>query len=245
VTYIEPFTLLFLAILAVGIGGLRHHWRTVSWRVAFCGFVGLVALTWPPAAVILAKPFAGRYVRQLRPSGDAEAIVVLAGAVNDATSERPYSLLGRDTYRRVMHAAWLFHNWKPLPILAAGGTQSRSGVAASVMMRRLLEQEGVPPSKIWTEEQSRSTYENALYSAKLLHDNGIHQIALVVEADSMLRAEMCFRKQGLAVTPAPCLFRDSELGEAELLPGWHGIYRVEILLHEVIGLFWYWLRGRI
>jgi uncharacterized SAM-binding protein YcdF (DUF218 family) len=66
-----------------------------------------------------------------------------------------------------------------------------------------LEQEGVPPSKIWTEEQSRSTYENALYSAKLLHGSGIHRIALVMEADSMLRAELCFRKQGLEVTPAP------------------------------------------
>ena len=202
-------------------------------------------LTWPPAAAILAKPLAGRYVKQLRPAGDAEAIVVLAGAVNDATRERPYSLVGRDTYRRIMHAAWLFHNWNPLPVLASGGPESQGGKAASLIMRRMLEQEGVPSSKIWTEEQSRSTYENALYSAKILHEHGIHQIALVVEADSMLRAEMCFRKQGLGVTPAPCLFRDTEFGTNELLPGWQGIYRQEILLHEGIGLLWYWLRGRI
>jgi uncharacterized SAM-binding protein YcdF (DUF218 family) len=95
------------------------------------------------------------------------------------------------------------------------------------------------------EQQSRSTYENALYSSKLLHEHGIHQIALVVEADSMLRAEMCFRKQGVVVTPAPCLFRDYQFGGAELLPGWQGIYRQETLLHEGAGLFWYWLRGMI
>jgi uncharacterized SAM-binding protein YcdF (DUF218 family) len=110
-------------------------------------------------------------------------------------------------------------------------------------MRRMLEQQGVPADKIWTEEQSRSTYENALYSARLLKEHGIHQIAVVVEADSMPRAEKCFRKQGLAVTPAPCLFRD--IGSGAELPGWQGIYRQEVLLHESVGLLWYWLRGRI
>lgn len=244
-TYSEPFTFFFLLITAVGLFGLRHQRMTASWRVAFCGFLGLVALSWPPAAEILARPLTGRYVGEIRPTGDAEAIVVLAGAVNYPTGLRPYTLVGRDTYRRIMHAAWLFHNWKPLPILATGGPESRSGEAAAVIMRQILEQEGVPSSKIWTEEQSKSTYENALYSAKVLREHGVRRIALVVEADSMLRAEMCFRKQGLGVTPAPCLFRDYQFGGAELLPGWQGIYRQEILLHESIGLLWYWLRGRI
>jgi uncharacterized SAM-binding protein YcdF (DUF218 family) len=245
-TYLQPFTFLFLSLAALGLCGLRHHWRTASWRTAFCGLLGLVALTWPPAAEILAKPLTSRYAKQIRPINDAEVIVVLAGVVNDPTEQRPYTLVGRDTYRRVMHAAWLFHNSKPVPILATGGSQSRTGEAASIVMRRMLEAEGVPSSKVWTEEQSKTTYENALYSARLLHEHGVHQVALVVEADSMLRAEMCFRKQGFGVTPAPCLFRDYSLGGAtELLPGWQGIYRQEILLHEGIGLFWYWIRGRI
>ena len=244
-TYTEPFTLLFLSITAVGLCGLRHHWRTASWRVAFCGFLGLVALTWPPAAETLAKPLTGRYAREVRPTGDAEAIVVIAGAVNYPTNGRPYILMGRDTYRRIIHAAWLFHNWKSLPILATGGPESRGEEAASISMRRMLEQEGVPSSKIWTEEQSRSTYENALYSARLLHEHGIHQIALVVEADSMLRAEMCFRKQGLGVTPAPCQFRDYQFGGADLLPGWQTIHRQELLMHEALGLIWYRLRSWI
>ena len=243
-TYTQPFTLLGLLIVAVGLYGLRHQWKTASWRVALFGLLGLFALTWPPAAAIVATPLIRRYVREIRPSGDAEAIVVLAGAVEDATSERPYALVGRDTFKRVMHAAWLFHNWKPLPVLAAGGPESSGGEAASVIMRRMLEAEGVPSSKVWTEEQSRTTYENALYSAKVLHDHGVGKIALVVEADSMLRAELCFRKQGLGVTPAPCYFWGSQ-GSERLLPGWKGIYRQEILLHEGIGLLWYWLRGRI
>jgi uncharacterized SAM-binding protein YcdF (DUF218 family) len=245
VTYIQPFTLLFLSIIAVGLCGMRRQWRTASWRAAFCGFWGLIVLTWPPASAILGRPLADRYAREAFPKGDAEAIVVLSGSVEYPARERPYTLLGRDTYRRIEHAAWLFHNWKPLPILATGGAGPRGGEAMSSIMRRALEQEGVPPSKIWTEEQSRSTYENALYSAKLLHGSGIHRIALVVEAESMLRAELCFRKQGLEVTPAPCLFWSAPFERGRLLPGWEGIDRQEALLHEGLGLLWYWLRGRI
>jgi uncharacterized SAM-binding protein YcdF (DUF218 family) len=244
VTYVQALTFLFLSITAGGLCGLRKYWKTASWRVAFCGFLGLVALTWPPASAILARPLVGRYSRDIRPAGDAEAIVVLAGAVNYPTKERPYPLVGRDTYRRIVHAAWLFHNWKPVPVLASGGG-GKPGEAAASIMRRLLEQEGVPPGKIWAEEQSRSTYENALYGAQLLRRRGIHRVALVVEADSMLRAELCFRKQGVDVTPAPCLFRDYQFMGAEVLPGWQGIYRLETLLHEGLGLLWYRLLGRI
>jgi len=242
-TYTEPLTLLLLVVGGVGLYGLRLQRKTISWWVAVAGWLGMVILTWPPAAGLIAQPLVRRYETQPRPAGDAEAIVVLSGAVNYPTSQRPYVLVGRDTYRRVMHAAWLFHSWKPLPVLATGGSLAEGGEPASVIMRRMLEQQGVPADKIWTEEQSRSTYENALYSARLLKEHGIHQIAVVVEADSMPRAEKCFRKQGLAVTPAPCLFRD--IGSGAELPGWQGIYRQEVLLHESVGLLWYWLRGRI
>jgi len=229
----------------MGLVGLRSHWRTASWWIAWCGFLGLAVLTWQPAAAILAKPLVGRYPIEVRPAGDAEAIVVLGGGMDQATIERPYDLVGRDTYRRVMHAAWLFHNWKPLPVLTSGGPQPATSEPLSVLMRRLLEENGIPPSKIWTEEQSQSTYENALYSTRLLRQHGIHQIALVVDADSMLRAELCFRKQGLSVTPAPSFFWSTDLGWDEWIPGWKGIYHQETLAHESFGLLWYWLKGRI
>jgi hypothetical protein len=41
----------------------------------------------------------------------------------------------------------------------------------------------------------------------------------------MLRAEKCFRKQGLNATPAPCLFRDIQFTAEDLLPSWPEIDR--------------------
>jgi uncharacterized SAM-binding protein YcdF (DUF218 family) len=113
-------------------------------------------------------------------------------------------------------------------------------------MRELLKRAGVPESSIWTEERSYSTHENAVYGSEILRQHGISQIALVVDAQSMPRAAACFRKQGIAVMPAPCEFHSfgPPLSE-EFLPNWNAIRRNERTLHEIVGLGWYWLRGWI
>jgi uncharacterized SAM-binding protein YcdF (DUF218 family) len=91
-----------------------------------------------------------------------------------------------------------------------GGTQNAKE-PYSKTMRRVLEAEGVPPDLIWTEERSRSTYENAVCGSEVLRNHGVSSIALVAEANSMPRAAACFRKAGITVMPAP-------------LPGVHGYF---------------------
>ena len=113
-------------------------------------------------------------------------------------------------------------------------------------MRDFLQRAGVPESIIWTEERSYSTHENAAYGSEILRQHGIDRIALVVDAQSMPRAAACFRKQGIAVVPAPCEFHafGPPLSE-EFLPNWNAIRRNERTLHELVGLGYYWLRGWI
>jgi uncharacterized SAM-binding protein YcdF (DUF218 family) len=118
-------------------------------------------------------------------------------------------------------------------------------VPFSHTMRELLEQEGVPESMIWTEDRSQSTHQNAVNGAAILRDHGIATIALVVEADSMLRAELCFRKQGIAVVPAPSDFRVLGSAADEVMPDWRALRRNENTVHEFGGLVWYWLHGWI
>jgi uncharacterized SAM-binding protein YcdF (DUF218 family) len=98
---------------------------------------------------------------------------------------------------------------------------------------------------IWTERHSRSTHENAAYGAAILREHGIDTILLVTEAKDMLRAERCFRKEGLAVIPYPIAFRSIGPTLDELMPSWKAIDRNERTLHETLGLGWYWLHGWI
>jgi uncharacterized SAM-binding protein YcdF (DUF218 family) len=148
-------------------------------------------------------------------------------------------LLSADTAIRCAHAAWLYRNWRPLPVLASGGGEKDQPF--SVTMAKALHADGVPEASIWTEERSSNTHENAAYSAAILRAHGVKRIALVTEAYHMPRSERCFRKEGLEVVPAPCGF----FNVREVVPNWDPVRHNEFVLHELIGLAWYRVKGWI
>src|SRR5215207_881773 len=120
-TYIEPALPLLVLLGALGVirawrssGTVRRPWlETIS-------IAGICLLTTNVGAWALSRPLEIWYTKAI-PAARADAIVVLAGAVNPPTPDRPYPVAGQDTYRRVQHAAWLFRHWNALPILASGG----------------------------------------------------------------------------------------------------------------------------
>jgi uncharacterized SAM-binding protein YcdF (DUF218 family) len=241
-TYTEPLILLVCCLAMGGVLLTRGRGR----RIALAGPVAMLLLSWPPVDWLLSRPLEARYPVLPMPSETtAETIVVLASSVNPPTFEHPYFVLGPDTYERVEHAAWLHKNWRFLPILACGGPMDSNSTPFSVVMRQHLIRAGVAGEVIWTEERSSNTYENALFAAEALRKRGIRRIALVVDARSMPRAAASFRKQGIEVTPAPSSFRQWGPPMRELIPSWRAIRRNEEMLHEVLGMVWYRLRGWI
>jgi uncharacterized SAM-binding protein YcdF (DUF218 family) len=131
------------------------------------------------------------------------------------------------------------------PVLACGGAMEAGDPPYAATMSELLVRQGVPRSLVWTESRSRSTPENAVFGAEELRRHNVKRIVLVVDANSMLRAEASYRRQGIAVVPAPCSYRQLGRWSEELLPNWRAIERNEATLHEMAGLAWYWLRGWI
>jgi uncharacterized SAM-binding protein YcdF (DUF218 family) len=244
-TYIQP---LFTVLLLIAVAVLFFHWRSKKLRKPLLPFLAVGALflvSWPPVAQLVTRVFEAQYPPRTDPADGAEAIVVLSSDV--FLSYRPVStpVLGSGTHERCDYAAWLHTHWRPLPILACGGTAHPSDMPPySAVMRDALEQEGVPASAIWLEERSHSTHENAVYGAALLRRKRIHKIALVTEAYHMPRAAACFRKAGLTVVPAACGYRSYHGFHFEdALPGWEPIAWNEDAVHESVGLLWYWIRG--
>jgi uncharacterized SAM-binding protein YcdF (DUF218 family) len=236
-TYLQPGISLFILALIVGI------YRR-SRRILTATTIVFTLWSWQPVSALLMASLERRYPARDFPEGDAEAIVALTGGVYKHHAGMPEDLPQSDQYIRAAYASWLYRNWKPLPIVASGGLAN--GVVLGEVMRRVLEERGVPASMIWVEGRSRSTYENAVYSAELLRAKSIRRIVLVTEAYHMPRAELAFRRQGLTVVPAPCAFRHKEFtGELEqFVPSPQAMQRNELALHEWMGLIWYRLRGR-
>ena len=240
-TYTKPLLLLFSCVAVAGLLRVRNCRRKL---LLVCGMVSLLLLCWPPVDWLLARPLEAWYPVQPPPQEPApQAIVVLSSSVEPPRRERPFPVPDHETVRRSAFAAWLHTSWPELPVLACGAGDRQE--PDSRIMRQLLRQAGVPDSLIWTEERSRSTYQNALYGAGILRERGISRIALVVDARSMLRASACFRKQGIQVIPAPSSFRIFGTFSEELLPDAGAITSNELTLHEVLGMGWYWMRGWI
>jgi uncharacterized SAM-binding protein YcdF (DUF218 family) len=246
-TYVQPLLPIF--ILVAGVALLRC-WRqrkgpkpTLLALAVLCLFL----VSWPPVGWLFLRILESPYPPRQFPDSDAEAIVVLASNVYPPSPPIPTPRLGNDTFERTLYAAWLYKNWRPLPILASGGTSSASIPPYAMVMRETLRLEGVPDSVIWSEEKSHSTHQEAVYSAQILREKGIHRIVLVTEAYHMRRAEMSFRKQGLEVVPGACGYRayGSSTYAHQFLPNWEPIAWNEDSLHEGLGLIWYWLHGWI
>jgi uncharacterized SAM-binding protein YcdF (DUF218 family) len=240
--YIEPLISVFLAICLVAWAGLRGvRKRKLILGVGLCG---LFLISWPPAEWLFSRPLESAYpLRPFRPQGTPQALVVLGSGIAPPQYERPYSRPDMDTVDHCAMAVWIFKQMPSLPVLACEGSPGQRAFPSA--MRDLLRNGGVPDNLIWIEDRAHNTHENALYGAEMLKQRGIHRIVLVTDAQSMARAAACFRKQALAVQPAPSEFGQLDLSPDMLLPNWKAIRRNERTLHETLGLAWYWLRGWI
>jgi uncharacterized SAM-binding protein YcdF (DUF218 family) len=244
VTYFQPALPL---LLVLGLAAVFRSYRSSTdgrrrW-LELISLAGIWIISIQAAAWVLSRPIEMRYPEQAVPQSPADAIVVLAGAVHAPRSGRPYSLPGPDTYRRVRHAAWLFHHWKQLPILVCGGGNQATPLAE--VMRDLLTGEGVPPDMIWLESRSTNTHESAVYGSEVLRAKAASRVVLVVEANSMLRAALSFEKAGVHVVPAVVSHTRAPTELTDFLPRWSAIAANEEIIHEVVGLAWYKIRGWI
>ena len=237
----QALLLAALALLALWLGRRRLAGCTLLLAVAWlylCStawFADYLAATleddYPPTALSVIPA--------------VDAIVVLGGAVRGDTHLGTLGDLN-ESADRLLHAALLYRAGKAPRVLLSGG--GAPGVRPEAeLMAELLEVMGVPRRAMLLEDRSRTTYDNALYSAVLLNQEGARRILLVTTATHMRRAEGLFTAQGLEVVPAPTDYQRLVAPEAATLPPWApevgNLQRSTRALHEWAGYWVYRQRG--
>jgi uncharacterized SAM-binding protein YcdF (DUF218 family) len=246
----QPYTLLFL-LLGLAVANLWRKRRESRRRLlVLTSLVVLLGiLSTPVVGAFALRTCEGRFAPLEQRPGDAEAIVVLAGAVSLEDETGGPAQMEADTVHRCLHAAELYRQGAACLVLVSGGKVSAAvpGPAFARVMQGFLIRLGVRESDLLVEDSSRTTHENAVESRRLLDRHHIRKIVLVTDALHMGRALRCFRKQGLEVVPAPCYFRGGcrDFTLRDLLPAPSGADDCRDAVHEWLGVLWYQLQGRL
>jgi uncharacterized SAM-binding protein YcdF (DUF218 family) len=241
--YLSPFLLpplnfMLMCLLGWGLLGSR---KRLGKTLIVAGFVGLWLCSTPIVA--------GWMLNSLKPpwaplnGKEADAIVILSAGLIPDTLEYGGPAMKPLTLVRLRYGVYLAKKFGK-PILVTGGNPSNSNVSEASLMRRSLEEDyGITPA--WTEDASKTTHDNALFSARILKRAGIHRIYLVSNAWHLARAIPEFERQGLQVVPAGIGYYHGEDNMFNYLPNAKALMDSYYAWHEWIGLVWYKLRDRI
>lgn len=169
----------------------------------------------------------------------AEAIVILGSGREEADPAWGSDQPSVTAIERLRYAARL-QRASNLPILISGGLHyGRPPSEAALMAEVLWRDFGVATR--WREGQSRTTWENAQFSAELLKAEGIRRVVLVTQASHMPRSRWCFERAGLEVVAAPLGFIG--VPNARPLGGWlpesKALWENTRLLNEALGMLVY------
>ena len=198
----------------------------------------LVILGLPMASTMLLNSLSP--AKQGNVASSPAAIVILAGdAIRVVgTSDLSPGLLTLDRERVGASLA----RRTGLPILLSGGPFGNAQTRLAAMMAVSMHDDFGLNAK-WIEDQSRDTWQNAAFSAAILHAAGISSIYLVTQDWHMRRALLAFQHFGLVPVPAPSRQAyNTQLAWYYLIPtasSWLDSY---FALHEWVGLAYYSLR---
>lgn len=241
VTYPPALSLLLGALGLLALAARRRR---------MAGWLGAAALAWsglwslPLASDWLRDSLETRYpVVDARTLPRADAIVVLGGGGGYRWLRRP-GVTADDLPRSRVAAgarAWLAGR-APLVILSGGRGGARTEAQG---MARAITHLGVPRSALLLEQHSHDTRDNALYTARLAREHGVHRVLLVTSQLHMRRASLWFRDAGIAVVPLPVPEDVERAGARRWLPSRSALHRSGRALKEYAGLLGAVLHQRV
>jgi len=204
--------------------------RTLGWGLLLGSLASLWVLATPVVADALIRAAARVPALDLSHPLSAQAIVILGGAKHRTTAPEygGEPAAGAELLERLTYGAYLAHR-TALPVLVTGNRKE------ALAMRRVLERDfAIEPR--WVEQESRDTFENAEFSARMLKAAGVSRIALVTDAAHEWRALHEFAGAGFVVEAAPVGF--PSLPEDTLLhylPNTSALARSTQALYEMLG----------
>lgn len=236
--FLAPPAVFIVLCLAGALIGLL--WHRVGLAVVLAASLCLFAAAMPALSSYLLQEVES----EIPVSSDlhaAQAIVVLGGDQRRGNGAEIPDALGPLSLERVVFAAQAFRQLR-LPVIVSGGRVRGMHASSAELMKPALERDFAVPV-VWSEDRSRTTYENALYTAELLRPHKIGTVVLVTQTWHLPRAIWSFERAGLHALPWPAPRAALHVDELDdFLPNIGALQDSFHALHELIGGVYYRLR---
>ena len=175
-------------------------------------------------------------------------VIILGGSFDlELESKERNEVLLNSAAERLTKALEIYKKNPRLLILFSGTSNKIKpiGWSESDMAKKFFLEQGVRVDNLIFENQSRNTFENISYSKDIIKNNK-GTWGLITSASHMPRSYFGFKKQGLILEP---ISADYRTGTSSIF--WinfdikKGLENWNIILHEVVGIFYYKITGKI
>jgi uncharacterized SAM-binding protein YcdF (DUF218 family) len=182
------------------------------------------------------------------PVQQLKGIVVLGGSFNSGLQSKERNEVSLNSSAERLTKVLEIYNKNPkILILFTGfsGALKPQGWSESDMAKKFFLEQGVRSENLIFENKSRNTFENIIYSKDIIKTNK-GPWGLVTSASHMPRSYFGFKRQGLILEP---IIVDFKTGTSPIF--WvsfnigSGLSNWSILLHEVVGISYYKITGKI
>ena len=171
--------------------------------------------------------------------------VVLGGMV-DLMQEPRDRVYFNQSVDRVLHTIKLYRSGKIQKIVITGGSGSiyDQEIKEGLVLKDFLLENGVSENDLMIESESRNTYENAVFTSRIIPPAEAGKILLITSGTHMRRGAACFRKAGYDIETFPTSFRHDDFRPHMIYtPSSDSIREWDTLFKEVTGYVVYWLVG--
>jgi uncharacterized SAM-binding protein YcdF (DUF218 family) len=236
-------SLTLAAFVAIACG-----WRRLGLRVGATASALLLLIGFGPIGLWALMPLEARFSVLRDPDRPVAGVIVLGGAVNTALTMSRDQLTTGEAGERILALADLARRHRDAKLVFSGGSDvlASNGLPEADLVARYAGTLGIAPGRLILESRSRTTWENAAETSRIVTPAPGETWLLVTSAWHMPRAVGVFRKAGLPVTAYPVDFLtrgrdDLFTTHITITPG---LARLDLAAKEWVGLLFYWLSGR-
>lgn len=247
--FAQPSNLIIL-LFTIGIVLYFCHKRQTAIRLITFSIVTIALAGLSPMSNLMMLSLEEQYAKPAIENLDApDGIIVLGGMLDTLISERRNETTLNNGAERLTEAAKMALRFPKSRILVTGGVGALiyRGRDEATMAKKFLIDLGIDKDRIQIETQSKNTWQNAVFSKKLIKPKAGENWLLITSAFHMPRSMGVFRAAGFPVTPWPVDYRtrgmeDAWRFSARPSKAWRNI---DVAVKEWVGYIAYSLSGRL